>query len=135
MMMVSLYIQTTMLSGVVGREYYLAFTTTHMGVWHPITWLSHIIDCELFDLNAGGHHLSSIIFHLLNSLLLFKILSAMTGTTWRSALVTVIFAIHPLHVESVSWIAVRKDLSVHFSYFCQFDLIWFTFIIQNGNTI
>jgi len=87
-----------------------AFTTTYMGVWHPLTWISHIIDCELFDLNAGGHHLSSIIFHLLNSLLLFKILSAMTGTTWRSALVTVIFAIHPLHVESVSWIAVRKDL-------------------------
>ncbi len=108
-----------------------AFTTTYMGVWHPITWLSHIIDCEIYGLNAGGHHLTSILFHLFNSILLFLILNMITGTIWRSALVALIFAIHPLHVESVSWIAVRKDLLSAF--FVLLSIRYYIAYVQNKN--
>ncbi len=92
------------------KNIFWSFTTTHMAIWHPITWFSHIMDCQVFGLNPGGHHLMSILLHILNSILLFLILNSMTGALWRSGLVAILFAIHPLHVESVSWIAARKDL-------------------------
>ncbi len=78
--------------------------------WHPLTWLSHMLDVELFGLNPRGHHLVSVILHAGNAILLFLVLRAMTGTLWRSALVAVLFAVHPLHVESVAWVAERKDV-------------------------
>jgi hypothetical protein len=78
-----------------------AFRTMSESNWHPLTWLSHMLDCQLFGLNAGAHHLVNVFFHGLNSLLLFAVLKKMTGTRWRSAFVAALFALHPLHVESV----------------------------------
>ncbi len=87
-----------------------AFTTTYANFWHPLTWFSHMLDCRLFGLNPGMHHLSSLMFHIINTILLFLVLRAMTGSIWRSAFVAVLFALHPLHVESVAWVSERKDL-------------------------
>ena len=78
--------------------------------WHPLTWLSHMLDVELFGLAAGRHHLVNVALHLLNALLLFQLFRAATGATGRSAAVAALFAAHPLHVESVAWISERKDL-------------------------
>jgi protein O-mannosyl-transferase len=87
-----------------------AFTTFHAANWHPITWISHMIDCQLYDLNPWGHHLTNVLLHVANTILLFLLLSRLTGTLWRSALVATLFAIHPLHVESVAWVSERKDV-------------------------
>src|SRR5205823_4891920 len=78
--------------------------------WHPLTWLSHMVDCHLWGLNAGLHHLINVGFHAENSVLLFLVLYAMTDKLWRSAFVAALFAWHPLHVESVAWVAERKDV-------------------------
>ncbi len=87
-----------------------AFTTVHEANWHPLTWLSHMLDCQLFGLNPGPHHVVNIIIHGISVLLLFLVLHRMTKAFWQSAFVAVVFAIHPLHVESVAWIAERKDV-------------------------
>jgi tetratricopeptide (TPR) repeat protein len=87
-----------------------AFTTFHSANWHPLTWLSHMLDCELYGLNPMGHHCSSLQIHIANTLLLFFILQYMTGALWKSAFVAALFALHPLHVESVAWVAERKDV-------------------------
>ena len=87
-----------------------ALTTGHASNWHPLTWLSHSLDCQLFGQSAGAHHLVSAGFHLANTLLLFLVLRQMTGALWRSALVAALFALHPLHVESVAWVSERKDV-------------------------
>ena len=78
--------------------------------WHPITWLSHMLDCELFGLNAGMQHLTSVLFHILNTLLLFFVIRKMTRSRWKSAFVAALFALHPINVDSVAWIAERKTL-------------------------
>ena len=87
-----------------------AFTHTHARNWHPLTTLSHMLDCQLYGLKAGGHHLTNVILHTISVLLLFLVLKQMTGAFWQSAFVAALFAIHPLHVESVAWIAERKDV-------------------------
>ena len=87
-----------------------AFTKSHSANWHPLTWISHMIDCELFGLNAGGHHLINLYIHISNALLLFFLLKKMTSSMWKSAFVAALFALHPLHVESVAWISERKDV-------------------------
>jgi Flp pilus assembly protein TadD len=87
-----------------------AFTTLHASNWHPVTWLSHMLDWELFGANAGAHHLVNVLFHATNTVLLFLLLCRMTVSLWASALVAALFAWHPLHVESVAWIAERKDV-------------------------
>jgi tetratricopeptide (TPR) repeat protein len=87
-----------------------AFTHTHARNWHPLTTVSHMLDCQLYGLNAGGHHLTNVILHTISVLLLFLVLKQMTGALWQSAFVAALFAIHPLHVESVAWIAERKDV-------------------------
>jgi Tfp pilus assembly protein PilF len=87
-----------------------ALSTVHAANWHPLTWLSHMADVSLFGLNPGAHHMSNVLLHLVNSLLVFAVFRSMTGAVWQSALVGALFAIHPLHVESVAWIAERKDL-------------------------
>ncbi len=87
-----------------------AFTTIHTGYWHALTWLSYMLDWQLFGLNAGGYHITNLIFHIANTLLLFIILRQMTKALWQSAFVAALFALHPLHVESVAWIAERKDV-------------------------
>src|SRR5262245_29616144 len=87
-----------------------AFTHAHARNWHPLTTLSHMLDCQLYGLNAGGHHLTNVILHTISVLLLFLVLKQMTDALWQSAFVAALFAIHPLHVESVAWIAERKDV-------------------------
>jgi tetratricopeptide (TPR) repeat protein len=87
-----------------------AFTTGHASNWHPITWLSHMADCELFRLNPGGHHLVNVLFHAANAVLLFALLLRLTEKIWPSALIAALFAWHPLHVESVAWVSERKDV-------------------------
>jgi protein O-mannosyl-transferase len=87
-----------------------ACTTLHGDFWHPLTWISHAFDCQIYGLRPWGHHLTSVLLHAVNTLLLFLALCRMTGGLWRSALVAGLFAVHPLHVESVAWISDRKDL-------------------------
>lgn len=87
-----------------------AFTHSHASNWHPLTTLSHMVDCQFFGLNAGGHHLSNVLLHSIAVVLLFLGLQRMTGAFWQSAFVASLFAIHPLHVESVAWVAERKDV-------------------------
>jgi len=87
-----------------------AFTTDRGGLWIPFTWLSFMLDYELYGLNPTGFHLTNVIFHLLNVLVLLSVLISATGNVWRSAFVAGLFALHPLHVESVAWITERKDV-------------------------
>ena len=87
-----------------------AFTTSRTANWHPLTWLSHILDWQLFGHNSAGHHITNLIFHIANTLLLFIVLKQMTGAIWPSAFVAALFALHPLHVESVAWVSERKDV-------------------------
>jgi hypothetical protein len=87
-----------------------AFTHSVVANWHPLTMLSHMLDCQLYGLNAGGHHLTNILLHTATVILLFLVLRRMTGFLWRSAFVAAVFAIHPLRVESVAWVAERKDV-------------------------
>jgi Flp pilus assembly protein TadD len=87
-----------------------AFTHVHAGNWHPLTWISHMIDCQFYGLDPAGHHLTNVIIHGVTAALLFLVLRQMTGALWRSAFVAAVFAIHPLHVESVAWVAERKDM-------------------------
>jgi tetratricopeptide (TPR) repeat protein len=87
-----------------------AFQSSEASNWHPLTWISHMIDCQLFGLNPAGHHLTSLLFHTANTLLLFLLLNQLTGALWRSAFVAALFAWHPLHVESVAWASERKDV-------------------------
>jgi Flp pilus assembly protein TadD len=87
-----------------------AWTTFEKANWHPLTWWSHMIDYRLYGADAGGHHRTNLILHVLNSLVLFALLRKITATRWRSALVAALFAVHPLHVETVAWIAERKDV-------------------------
>ena len=87
-----------------------AFTTEQTGNWHPLTWLSHMLDVQLYGMNAGGHHLTNLLLHIATTILLFGLLHRMTGALGRSAFVGGLFAVHPLHVESVAWVAERKDV-------------------------
>jgi Flp pilus assembly protein TadD len=87
-----------------------ASTTLYFGIWHPLTWMSHMLDCQWFGLRPGGHHLTSVLLHAANAMLLFVVLRRMTGALWRPALVAALFGLHPLHVESVAWVAERKDV-------------------------
>jgi tetratricopeptide (TPR) repeat protein len=87
-----------------------AFTSICAHNWHPLTWISHMLDCELYGLNPGGHHFTNVLFHIANALLLFWVLWRMTSRLWLSAFVAAAFALHPLHVESVAWASERKDV-------------------------
>lgn len=94
-----------------------AFRTGYASNWHPLTWISHMLDCQLFGLNSAGHHLINLVLHTANGVLLFILLNLMTGAVWRSALVAALFAWHPLHVESVAWASERKDVLCAFFWF------------------
>lgn len=108
-----------------------AFTTFHANNWHPITWLSHMADCEIYGLNAGGHHFTNLILHIINTLLLFLVFKWITGAVWESAFIAALFAIHPLHIESVAWIAERKDV---LSAFFWILTIWaYAYYAENRN--
>lgn len=87
-----------------------SFVDQHSCNWHPLTWISHMLDCQLFGLHAGAHHLVNVLFHCANAVLLLLLLHAMTGKLGRSAFVAALFALHPLRVESVAWVSERKDV-------------------------
>jgi tetratricopeptide (TPR) repeat protein len=97
-------------SGISPEGFLWSFRTTDCGNWHPLTWLSHMVDVESYGLHAGSHHLTNVLFHTVNTLLLFFLLRSMTGALWSSVFVAAFFALHPLHVESVAWISERKDV-------------------------
>jgi Flp pilus assembly protein TadD len=96
--------------GITGEGVVWAFTTTRFANWLPVTWLSHMLDCHLFGLNAAGHHATSALLHAFNAVLLFFALREMTGRFWEPVAVAALFAVHQLRVESVSWVAERKDV-------------------------
>src|SRR4029450_6729725 len=104
------YENTNITSGLSISGIAWAFTHVHSMNWHPLTTISHILDCQLYGLNAGWHHFTNFLPHTLAAILLFFALLQMTGTLWRSAFVAAVFTIHPLRVESVAWIAERKDV-------------------------
>ncbi len=97
-------------AGITRESIFWAFTTSYKANWHPLTWLSHMLDCELFGLDPVWHHLSSLLLHAANTLLLFWVLQKMTGAVWPSGFVAAVFALHPLNVESVAWVAERKNV-------------------------
>lgn len=97
-------------SGLTASSIAWAWTSEHAANWHPLTWMSHMLDFELFGENPRGHHATSVILHLVNTLLVFFWLERMTSSTWRSFCVAALFGIHPLRVESVAWVAERKDV-------------------------
>ena len=103
--------------GLIGENVIDTFSIYLMANWHPVTWLSYMLDCELFGINPGAMHIVNALIHTVNSILLFFVLKHMTGAFWKSFLVAALFAWHPLHVESVAWISERKDLL--------YTLFWF----------
>src|SRR5271157_4274930 len=103
--------------GVTAQSIEWAFTAFHSSNWHPMTWISHMIDWKLYGKSAGGHHITNLCLHTANAVLLFLLLLYMTGFVWRSAIVAFLFALHPAHVESVAWISERKDVLSTFFWF------------------
>ncbi|HEY6356833.1 MAG TPA: hypothetical protein VIX35_01230, partial [Vicinamibacterales bacterium] len=100
----------TVLGGLSWHSVWWTFTNGKSLYWHPLTWISHLLDVSLFGLNAGAHHATSVALHAANTLLLFWVLRRILGGVGRSFAIAAIFAVHPLHVESVAWIAERKDV-------------------------
>jgi protein O-mannosyl-transferase len=96
--------------GLTGEDVKWAFSTSETGNWHPLTWLSLMLDAQLFGKNASGFHLTNLFLHVASTIILFLVFKQLTGALWRSALIAALFAVHPLHVESVAWIAERKDV-------------------------
>jgi len=103
-----------------------AFTTYDQANWHPLTWLSHALDSQLFGLNPAGHHSVSVLLHTANTVLLFLLLQSATGFRWRSLMVAALFALHPINVESVAWAAERKNvLSMLFFLLALHAYVWY----------
>jgi len=97
-------------SGITPEGLRWAFSTKYADLWTPLVWISFMVDYQLFGLKAGGYHITNLILHIMSTLLLFWLFNRMTGAIWKSAFVAALFALHPLHVESVAWIAERKDV-------------------------
>ena len=119
------------LGGLTFKNVLWSLIATEASNWHPLTWISHMTDIQIFGLNAGSHHLISVGFHILNSVLLLVWLNTITGEFWKSSFVAALFALHPLHVESVAWIAERKD--VLSTFFCFLALLSYTRYCQKKN--
>jgi tetratricopeptide (TPR) repeat protein len=118
-------------NGITYESIIWAFTTLSTGNWHPLTWLSHMLDIQFFGMNPRGHHLINLLFHVVNTLLLFSIFKKMTGDILRSGFIAALFALHPMHVESVAWIAERKDV---LSTFFWMLTIWsYLYYVKNQN--
>lgn len=111
-------------SGLTPESVRWAFTTFYAGNWHPLTWLSHMLDAQLFGLRPLGHHLVGVIFHLANCVLLHRVLYRLTGSPGRSLFVAALFALHPMHVESVAWVAERKDVLSTFFFLLSLWAYW-----------
>ncbi len=132
-------------SGISWENIRWAFTTTHASNWHPLTWLSHTVDCQFFSVNAGRHHIVNLLLHIANTLLVMVVFYRMTRALWPSAFVAAAFALHPLHVESVAWIAERKDVLSTFFWLltilayisyarrpCAWRYLWTMFLLALG---
>ncbi len=104
-------------TGITGKNIIWAFTSVHSANWHPVTWLSHMVDAQLYGMNPRGHHLTSVAIHAIATVVLFLLLYRITGARWQSSFVAALFALHPLHVESVAWVAERKDVLSGFFWF------------------
>src|SRR6266699_3503333 len=104
------YANPAITSGLTLHGITYAFSGRHAKNWHPLTTLSHMLDCQLWGVRAGGHHFTNVVFHTIAVVLLFLVLKQMTGAIWQSAFVAALFAVHPLRVESVAWISERKDV-------------------------
>ncbi|MCX5856252.1 MAG: tetratricopeptide repeat protein, partial [Deltaproteobacteria bacterium] len=104
-------------NGLTWDSFTWAMTYIRVGYWHPLTWLSHILDYQLFGSNAGGYHWVNVIFHIANAILLYILLKRTSGNVWKSAFVAALFAVHPLNVESVAWVAERKNVLSTFFWF------------------
>jgi hypothetical protein len=105
--------------GLIWDSFAWAFSSTEQSNWHPLTWISHMVDCEIFGLRPWGHHLTSVLLHAANTIFLFLFLKRTTSKTWASFFAACLFAVHPLRLESVAWVAERKDvLSMFFSLLC-----------------
>jgi tetratricopeptide (TPR) repeat protein len=114
-------------SGLNRDSFLWVFGFTKIVYWHPLTWLSHILDCQLFGLRPGMHHLASLLIHIASTLLLFTAFKRMTGAVWRSAFVAALFALHPINVDSVAWIAERKNvLSTFFWMLTMLTYVYYT---------
>lgn len=100
----------TVQNGLTAEGFAWAFTAAHSANWHPLTWLTHMLDVQLFGMAAGMHHLSNLLYHLINAFLLYLVLNRMTGAIWKSAFVAAVFALHPMNAETVLWISQRKTL-------------------------
>lgn len=98
------------ISGLKAENIRWAFTTLEQANWHPVTWISHMVDVQLYGMSARGHHFTSLFLHILNTVILFLLFRRLTGSLWKSAIVAALFALHPLHVESVAWASERKDV-------------------------
>lgn len=104
-------------AGLTGANIIWAFTSVHASNWHPITWLSHMADVQFYGMNPRGHHLTNVVIHALSAALLLFLLFRLTSSLWQSFTVAALFALHPLHVESVAWVAERKDVLSAFFWF------------------
>jgi predicted secreted protein len=104
-------------SGLTWGSFSWALKDIHTGYWHPLTWISHMLDYQFFGSRVGGHHWTNVIVHIANSILLYVVLKRLSGTAWKSALVAALFAVHPLNVESVAWVSERKNLLCTFFWF------------------
>lgn len=124
---------SVVLKGITPEGVAWAFSSFHTGNWHPVTWLSHMIDAQKFGTNAAGHHLVNVALHALNAALVFLLLMRLTAAPWRSFVAALLFAIHPLHVESVAWIAERKDLLSGFFFFLTL-IAWDRYVRKQSST-
>jgi len=104
-------------AGLTWNSFSWAVKDVHTGYWHPLTWVSHMLDYQLFGAKVGGHHWTNVIFHIANSILLYLFLKHVSGRVWESALVAALFAVHPLNVESVAWVSERKNVLCTFFWF------------------
>ncbi len=112
--------------GLTAQSIEWAFTTFDVSNWHPLTWISHMVDWSMYGHNPSGHHMTNLLLHAANGVLLFLLLIYMTGALWRSAIVAFLFALHPAHVESVAWISERKDVLCAFFWFAtSIAYVWY----------
>ena len=121
----------TIRSGLTWKNVLWAFRDIHTGSWHPLTWLSLMLDYELYRLHPSGYHWTNLYFHLLNIILLFVLLKRMTGETWRVVFVAGLFALHPINAESVAWVAERKN--VLSTFFCFLTLYFYVLYTERRN--
>ena len=118
--------------GLTSENFDWAFRSTAVYNWHPLTWISHMLDCSLYGLKAGGHHATSLLLHIASTVFLFLALTRMTRSPWKSAFVAALFGVHPAHVESVAWIAERKDVLSGF--FWMLTMYAYAFYVERPST-